>query len=811
MTPMAQPNLSSLFALFLVSAGALGFEVQLTRYFAIASWSEYGYWIISIVMVGLSLSGVALSLLKDLFVKRGASLLALIPGLLMLSAVLGYWGVTLISFNPLEFQNHELWQGQLICVGQYYLVLFPFFFLSGLYIGLNFILYPRAVAQIYAFDLLGAAAGSLGLVFLMIILHPFYLLPALLPLLLVGGWLSSSRRSFRILALVLFCLGEIGAFYLNQADYCQYKAIYPPLHVEGNRIVQQRFSPRGLDVVLDNFTERLDIDLSNNYSLLKVSGPPSTLGLYRDGTRLESLPKDNISQIGYAKASLDILPYLLRPGAKALVIGTRGGFKIPEIFSAGASQVVALEPDPVLYGFVSDPTRYGGSWFTRPGVTLLDQKPLPYLKGTDQTFDIIDLSAEFLDQGQTNRLAFTQQALQEDFRCLRPKGIISIPSSIRELTVYALKTLESAQEALQGLGVPHPEDHLLLYRSAWSSRLLIFKDPLTTQDLKKIRSFCSDRSFDISYFSSLQPGKQEIWNEIPPMVFAGPSPRSYSREPQDALRDDCLKLISDPTFKDNYFFNLTPSTYDRPFFYSVLRLSRLRDLWRQLALIPREEIGYLVNLAVLAQSLLFAALILLLPWVFLSRSGAKLLSGRFLLYFPALGLGFLFLEIYLIEKASFLLGDQTLAFSLVLGGMLFFSGLGSWFSSHAPDPAKSLRFPIALILGWCLTAGFLIDPLFAALLPWSILAKSFLLLALLAPLSFGLGMPFALGSSALERTNTALLPWAWALNGAFSVIATPLANILAVSCGFSRLLFGGLLLYVIVWLTFPRHFEKGSA
>ncbi len=808
---MIQPPRSSLLALFLVSAAALGFEIQLTRYFAIASWSEYGYWIISIVMVGLSLSGVALSLANHFFLKRGAFLLAVIPGGLMLSAALGYWAVTLISFNPLEFQNHELWQGQLLCVGQYYLVLFPFFFLSGLYIGLNFILYPRSVAQVYAFDLLGAAAGSLGLILLMFVLHPFQLLPALLPLLLLAGWVGSPKCSFKILSLALFLISEGSAFYLNQADYCQYKPIYPPLHVEGTRVLEEHFSPRGLDTVLDNFTERLDIDLSNNYSLLKVSGPPAACGLYRDGNRLESLPKNNTLPANYAKASLDILPYFLRPGAKTLVIGTRGGFKVPEIFSVGVSQAVALESDPVLYHFVSDPTRYGGAWFNQPGMTLLDQKPLPYLKGTAETFDIIDLSAEFLDQGQTNRLAFTQQALQEDFRHLKPGGMLSIPSSIRELTVYALKTLESAREALTNLGVSRPEDHLLLYRSAWSTRLLVFKDPLTPLDLKKIQAFCSDRSFDISYYSTLRPGKQEIWNEIPPMSFDGPSKHSRSQETQDALRDDCLKLFSDPSFKGSYFFNLAPSTYDRPFFYSVLRLSRLKDLWRQLSLIPREEIGYLVNLAVLVQSLLFSALILLLPWFFLSRADAKPRGVRFLLYFPALGLGFLFIEIYLIEKASFLLGDQTLAFSGVLGGMLFFSGLGSWFSGRYQKPAQALRLAMGLALAWFLSAWFFIDPLFAILLPWSTPVKCLLLLVLLAPLSFALGMPFALGLSSLEKKNTALLPWAWALNGAFSVIATPLANILAVSGGFSRLLWGGLLLYVIVWLTFPQHPEKGSA
>jgi hypothetical protein len=102
------------------------------------------------------------------------------------------------------------------------------------------------------------------------------------------------------------------------------------------------------------------------------------------------------------------------------------------------------------------------------------------------------------------------------------------------------------------------------------------------------------------------------------------------------------------------------------------------------------------------------------------------------------------------------------------------------------------------------------DPLFMQLLPLSTLIKSASLLLLLAPVAFGLGMPFALGLGTLEKTNVAFIPWAWALNGAFSVIATPLANLIAVSWGYSRLLGLGLLLYVVVWLTFPQHIRKGK-
>jgi SAM-dependent methyltransferase len=797
--------------LFFVSAAAIAFEIQLTRYFAIASWSEYGYWIISIVMVGLSASGVALSLFKDFFLSRLGRWGFWIPLALIAMGVLGFWAVTLIPFNPLEFQNPELWLGQLLNVGKYYLALFPFFFLSGLFIGLSFTSFPGQIPRLYAADLVGAACGALGMLLAMNSLHPFYLLAASLPLLFLAAGLSSPSRSSRwVLGLLFLLTGEAGVFKLNQADYCQYKAIYPALHVEGSRVVQQDHLPRGLYTVLDDFTERLDIDLSNNYSLLGVEGPPASLGLYQDGNRVCALPfKGWPVEVHYAKASLDSLPYLLRPGARTLLLGTRGGFKFPELLSQGVSQITALEPDPFLYSLISDRQKFGGDWLLNPSITFLRQPPLPYLKNHPEPFDIIDLSAEFLDQGEGNRLAFAQETLRAYYQTLKPGGILSIPASIRELTVYALKTLESARAALASLGVEDPQAHLLLYRSAWNCRVLVFKDPLDPKDLKKIESFCSDRSFDISYFKGIEPKGREVWNEIPPSSFDARPDRTHKLVSQDALLGESLQLLSDegPTYIRDHFFNLKPSTWDRPFFYSILRGSRLRAILKNLSIIPREEIGWLVNLAVLTQAIVFALLILLTPLVRRRSGGSP--AGRRILYFGGLGLGFLFIEIDLIEKASLLLGDKTLAFSLVLCGMLFFSGLGSGFGGKSKTrPVDGLKTAMGLVLPWLILAFFFLNPFLSALLPLGTPVKCLVLLLLLAPLAFGLGMPFSLGLSALPSKNLSAIPWAWALNGAFSVAATPLANLVAVSSGYNRLLLLSLILYGLVGLTFPWKDER---
>src|SRR5579871_6473656 len=106
---MSQPgggrNLGALAALFLVSAAAVGMEIALTRYFAVAKWSEYGYWVISIVMAGFALSGVVLALLRDAFARRAHWLMPALPALMIAAAALGYYATVVNPFNPLQLQN----------------------------------------------------------------------------------------------------------------------------------------------------------------------------------------------------------------------------------------------------------------------------------------------------------------------------------------------------------------------------------------------------------------------------------------------------------------------------------------------------------------------------------------------------------------------------------------------------------------------------------------------------------------------------------------------------------------------------------
>src|SRR3954447_12662981 len=150
----------NLIPLFLVSLAAVGYETALSRYFAVAKWSEYGYWVISIVMVGFALSGVVLALCRDAFTRAGEAWLAALPPLLVLTAAGGYWLTGVNPFNPLQLQNTATWAPPLWNIAGYYAALLPFFFLTGVFISLTFVLNTDRIGRVYAFDLTGAGAGA---------------------------------------------------------------------------------------------------------------------------------------------------------------------------------------------------------------------------------------------------------------------------------------------------------------------------------------------------------------------------------------------------------------------------------------------------------------------------------------------------------------------------------------------------------------------------------------------------------------------------------------------------------------------------
>ncbi|HJS85728.1 MAG TPA: hypothetical protein VJ779_09720, partial [Acetobacteraceae bacterium] len=435
-----------------------------------------------------------------------------------------------------------------------------------------------------------------------------------------------------------------------------------------------------------------------------------------------------------------------------------------------------------------------------PRASLRAASPLAAVR-SGGPYDIIDLSADFLDAAEANQAAFSVEALAADLRGLAPGGIVSVPVSIRDFPVYALRVLATARAALLEAGFADPARHVVAYRSAWSVRVLLSNQPWDAARIAALRRFCEARSFDLSYYPGIDvaAARAGLYNDLPAVSFA--SGEAGASGPDDAIADEAGAVLAGRPSASEATFSLAPVTLDRPFFYAALRLSRLGTLLARLEMLPQAEIGALVNLAVLAQAAVIAAFVLLLPLLAARLRAPDVSAARIALYFPVLGLGFLFIEIALIARASLWLNDQTGGFALVLTAMLVFSGLGSLLSGRIAPPRRGLALAVLGIVLWCLAAWAGLEKLALATLGWPLPARALLLVGVLAPVSVALGLPFPLGLGRVG--DSAALPWAWALNGAFSVVATPAAALLAREAGYGAVLLCGALMYAIAFAAFP--------
>jgi hypothetical protein len=362
--------------------------------------------------------------------------------------------------------------------------------------------------------------------------------------------------------------------------------------------------------------------------------------------------------------------------------------------------------------------------------------------------------------------------------------------------------LATARAALAADGIRDPLSHVIVYRSAWNARILLGRQPFSAAQISMVRKWCDDRSFDVSYFGGIDVAalRPDIYNDLPAVSFDAGTITADG--PDDSIADEAQGVLLGQSTVSTRAFNLTPVTDDRPAFYAVLRLSQLRLLLARLQILPQSEIGALVNLAVLAQAIVLALLVLLLPLlaprIVASHPGGVL---RPVIYFPALALGFLFIEIFAIEKASVLLDDRAMGFALVLSVMLVFSGLGSLVSSRFAARQAAVGLASMGVLLW---AAFMLTALPVLLRLGDGLPQAIRILAVMlaiAPVALAMGLPFPLGLAQVSEGS--FLPWAWGLNGAFSVVATPLANLMARNFGFDIILIAAVLLYGLAAITYP--------
>ncbi len=789
------PSVRPLFSLLLLSAATLAYELVLMRAFSLTLWHHFAYMVISIALLGFGASGTFLSLWKPRSPERAFALFAV---LFAFSLPLCFALAQRIPFDPLL----ALWDPhQLFALSAFYLVLFIPFFCAATAVGLLLLGRARETPRVYAFNLLGSGIGSLLLVVFLYLVPPERAVLLIYVVALTAAFLTLD--AFTPTARVLALLALIALFYALHYNHAleiqlsQYKALSTTLNLPDARIVEQRFSPLGrVDVV-----ETPVFRHAPGLSLAARATPPRQHALFLDGESAGALTAfdGHREPLEFLDWTTGAAPFhlLAEPArARVLVLGAGGGSDVLLALYHSAARVDAVELNPQIISLTRDTyADFTGHLYGRASVSVHIAEARGFLESRPDRFDVIQLSlldslaaATAGTHALNESYLYTVEALARLTDRLSDHGVVAITRWLKMPPRDAPKLFATAVAALEARGLERPGDHLALVRSWATATLLVKRTPFTLAELAALKDFCAQRLFDLDYYPGIMPHEANRYTRLD---------RPYHHDAAHEILSGGERRSS---FLRDYLFNLEPATDDRPYFHHFFRWEAmpllLRTYGRQW--LPLVEWGYLILVATLAQAAVLSLVLILLPLLLRRRASQTPAApaGRLpvFAYFFAIGLGYLFIEIVLIQKFTFFLANPIFAVAVVLTGVLTFSGLGSYAAPRLVRRTSVACLGVAL-LG--LTAVLLLPVILPPLLVLPSWTRVLLSLILMAPLAFLMGMPFPLAWRQLETSRADLLPWAWAVNGCASVLAAVLATMLAMSFGFRIVLLIAAALYVL--------------
>jgi len=585
-------------------------------------------------------------------------------------------------------------------------------------------------------------------------------------------------------------------------------------------------------------------------SLAYLDSPPPQLGLFTDGENLSPITATEWDEaelgefIAYLPTSL---PYRLLPEAEVLVIEPKGGLDVLTALKNGAASVVAVESNPLVIEAVRNSFRDGwlssdlgqvAEGVSRPAyrnpegiyqdarVRVITEDGRSHVRRMGQRYDLIHLSLADSYRPVTSgayslseNYLYTQEAFADYLAHLNEGGLLVVSRWLQLPPSEALRIGALAVAALERTGVAHPERRLVVIRSMRTALLLVKNGEFSAEEIETVRGFCEEKKFDLIYYPGIQPAEVNRYNVLP-------EPFYY----QDFR--DLVSAKDRAYFYADYAFDVSPPDDNRPFFFHFFKWSQTPTILQTFGQTwqPFGGSGYFVLVALLVLALLASAVLILVPLLLQHRLPAAPLSGgkktgvvdyksttsrgrsttsrgrsatsrgrgRVFLYFALLGLGYLFVEIPLMQRFILFLGHPIYAFATVLFALLLFSGLGSMICSRLPLLKMLILLSVAILL-----YPLLLPRLFQLLLGQGFALRLLASVVSLAPLGFLMGIPFPGGIALLNRLAPDLIPWAWGINGCLSVLASILSTMLAISFGFSWVLVGASLAYaggaVVIW------------
>ena len=512
--------------------------------------------------------------------------------------------------------------------------------------------------------------------------------------------------------------------------------------------------------------------------ILEWDGDPATLAAFNFDQDPRSLPFDTLGEAP----------------EKALIIGAAGGHEVLTALAYEVSRIDAVELNPATHALVTGRyAEFAGHFFDQPGVDYVTADGRSYLARSDDRYELIWYPAP--DSYAASNVAtsgafvlsesylYTREAVSETLDHLSAGGILAAQFGELNFDTRPNRTTRyvgTTRDALEAAGIENPGEHVLVASTADSnfptlrySTVLVKATPFTAEEVQRFVQS-----------SATKPGTRV--EHVPGETFENSVSMVLT------LHDDALE-----EYYDDYPYLVTPIDDDAPFFWHFVRFSDvIRDFGEPIHpsfVDPEDAVGERVLLMLLVIATGLASVFLLLPFIVLREVWQSLpRKGASATYFAALGLGFMFFEITLIQRFVLFLGYPTYSVTVTLASILIFTGVGALCSSRFAARTRSASVWLLIAL-MGLTVGYLfgLPVLTEALLSWPIGARAAVAFTALAPLGLCLGMfmPMGIGAVApLSPHSREYVAWAWAMNGFASVVGAVLTTVLAMTFGFNVVL-----------------------
>ncbi len=659
------------------------------------------------------------------------------------------------------------------------------FFLAGIVVSLAISEAIERIDRAYFFDLAGAAVGCLLLIpFLNYFGGPntvissavFYAIAAAIWFNLAGG--SKRRATAVLVSLLLVALMVVnGKLHLLDVRYAKGQKIEPEKFVAWNSFSRVGVQNIGVDVIV------IDADAATGIA-------------YYQWNNLTTDQRYSMTHNGPGSV------YVLRPGAKTLVIGAGGGWDVARALTSGSHDITAVEINPIIANkIMRGEFAAESNWlYTRPEVRVNVEDGRSFVRHSNEKYQVIQ--ATLVDTWASTAAGafalsennlYTSDAFYDYLTHLTDDGMLAFTRWGFDPPRESLRLVSLAMDAFERLGEQHPSRHVMVIREGAAQinglgsqdTVLISRKPFSPEDIGHIRH-------ELAGIPSLQ------------IVYL----------PGDPATTPFAKLLRAPdldAFYDSYPFDVSPVDDDRPFFFYTVQTA---DLWNYLLNANRTAIDYKINRAVpllfelVAISITATLLILILPRLLL-RSELPKQKGvvAFLWYFLCLGTGYILIQVALIQKFVLLLGHPTYALTVIVFSMLVASGLGSYFSRHFISGIdRRLMIALASVAVLIAVLAFVAAPLGRVAAGWPIFAKMAITACAIAPAAFLMGMPFPSGLRRLEERHPPSVRWAWSINAAASVLGSGGAIVLAIYLGLraTMLIGGGLYLLALVVIALTK-------